>query len=140
MTAAPLSIGGKNVDTVSFQGRELVILSCERVDTGMGLLNSSIMPLPTLLLGLFGTPAKFVLRTDMVYDPETGDCACTEEEFTTTVYPESLTVEGNADTGQEAAVITKLYVPGEVFNYQSVALLVLSCEEVGADTNPIARP
>ena len=137
---ATRSVGGTKTDTVKFQGRELTILTCERVDTGMGILNGPIMPLPVTLLDLFGTPAEFTLRTDMVYNPESGDCSCSEETVVTKIYPESLTLEGNADTGQEAAVITKLYAPGRPFGYASVALLILSCEEVGADTNPIARP
>ena len=137
---ATRSVGGTKQDTVKFQGRELNILTCERVDTGMGTLNGPIMPLPVMLLDLFGTPAEFTLRTDMIYNPESGDCSCTEEVVRCSVYPESLTLEGNGDTGQEAAVITKLYAPGAPFGYQSVALLILSCEEVGADTNAIARP
>ena len=134
------SVGGTKQDTVKYQGRELNILSCERVDTGMGLLNGPLMPLPVLLLDLLGTPAEFTLRTDLVYDPESGQCNCTEETIFAPIYPESLTVEANADTGQEAATITKLYAAAQPFGYQSVALLILTCEEVGADTNAIARP
>ena len=61
------------MDTVEFQGRKLVVLSNERVDTGAGILNGPIMPLPTLLLDLFGTPAVFKLNTPDKYDPETGN-------------------------------------------------------------------
>ena len=60
---SPLMIDGETVDTVEFQGRKLVVLSNEQVDTGAGILNGPIMPLPTLLLDLFGTPAVFTLNT-----------------------------------------------------------------------------
>jgi len=131
---------GGIVDSVSFQGRKLVILSNERVDTGMGVLNGPLMPLPVTLLDLFGTPAVFTLKTPDAYDPETGECSCTEREVRANIYPESLTMEGDDNTGQEAAVITQLYVPGSVFGYASVALLILKCEDRGTQPNFLGPP
>ena len=139
-TPGPLMIDGGTVDTVEFQGRKLVVLSNERVDTGAGILNGPIMPLPVLLLDLFGTPAVFKLNTPDKYDPETGECTCTHREIRTNVYPESLTMEGDDSTGQEAAVITKLYVPGQAFGYASVALLILKCEDRGTKPNFLGPP
>ena len=88
VTPGPLMIDGGTVDTVEFQGRKLVVLSNERVDTGAGILNGPIMPLPTLLLDLFGTPAVFTLNTPDKYDPETGECTCTHREIRTNGHPE----------------------------------------------------
>ena len=143
MAASPAPfthVDGGIVDRVEFQGRELVILSNERVDTGEGILQGSIMPLPVLLLDLFGTSATFMLKTPDVYDPETGERSCTETEIRTKVYPESLTMEGDSSTGQEAAVITKLYCPGQPFGYASVALLILKCEDRGTKPNFLGPP
>ena len=66
----PISVDA--VEYLTFQERSLTILKNERVDTGMGVLNEPLMPIPTLLLDLFGTPAKFYLKSSDNYDPSTG--------------------------------------------------------------------
>ena len=140
MPAGPLLIDGGTVSTVSFQGRTLVVTSNERVDTGAGILKDPIMPLPTLLLGLFGTPAVFTVSTPQQYDPETGQTTHSTREIRANIYPESLTIAGDTNTGQEASTCTKLYVPGQVFGYSTVALLILQCEDRGTQPSLLDTP
>ena len=128
------------VERVTFQGRSLQVISNNRTDTGAGILQTPLMPLPTLLLGLFGTPAEFFLRSSDTYDPATG--AVTNSDDTVIkaqVYPEELTIARGDSTGQLQASC-RVYVPGEVFGYASVALLILDCAETGDYQRHIETP
>ena len=48
-------------------------------------------------------------------------------------------MEGDDNTGQEAAAVTKLYVPGQAFGYASVALLI-PCEDRGTKPSFLGPP
>ena len=104
-----------------------MVLRNERTDTGAGILNAPIMPLPTLLLGLFGTPAQFFLRSSDSYDPATGTVTNSNSEtINAQIYPEALSIEKDDNSAQLQASV-RLYVPGEAFGYSTVALLILDC-------------
>ena len=128
------------VERVTFQGRSLQVISNNRTDTGAGILQAPLMPLPTLLLGLFGTPAEFHLKSSDSYDPATG--AITNNDDTVIkaqIYPEELTIARGDATGQLQANC-RVYVPGEAFGYASVALLILDCAETGDYQRHIETP
>ena len=115
-------------------------MSNERVDTGEGTLKGPIMPLPVMLLDLFGTPAVFTVTTPASYDPETGETTHSTKEIRTNIYPESMTMAGDTNTGQEAATCTKVYAPGQPFGYSTVALLILQCEDRGTQPSLLDTP
>jgi hypothetical protein len=107
------------------------VIENEFVDTGAGILNSPIMPLPPLLLGLFGTPARFFLNSVNTYDPATGNATLTQPApISTNVYFESQLVQGDQETAQEMASGT-IYVDGRAFGFTTQALLLLKVRATG---------
>ena len=130
-------------DAIEFclvQGRRFVVLSNNRTDTGMGILNGPLMPLSGLLLGLFGTPAEFFLRSSDTYDPISGDVFSNAvESIKANVYTEEITIAPSEGTGQNQATTT-IYVPGDAFGYESNALSILTCMETGLDQRKIQLP
>ena len=106
-----------------------MVVSNERVDTGAGILNGPLMPLSPLLLGLFGTPATFHLNSSGAYDPATGMIAGDKPTaISGPVYIESLTLAGDDAAGQNKAT-AKVYAPGNLFGYPTVALVILGIRE-----------
>lgn len=135
-----MAISVDAIEYLTFQDRTLAILKNERVDTGMGVLNEPLMPIPTLLLGLFGTPAKFFLKASDNYDPSTGQVFnANAEVIEAQVYVESLTIETSSGTGQLQGSAL-VYVPGEAFGYESVALLILTCQDTGDYIRKVELP
>ena len=135
----PSAIQHVEIQNPDFVGRQFAVVSNERVDTGAGTLNAPIMPVPTLLLGLFGTPATFYLNGVSKYDPLTGKVT----EFKPTpvqamVYPESYTLEERSIAPEILSGDIKLYVPGQAFGYTTVALLILRIRENAGVTQRIA--
>ena len=117
-----------------------MVLKNERTDTGEGILKEPIMPLPTLLLGLFGTPAEFFLRSSDSYDPATG--AVTNDNtgsIKAQIYPEALSIERGDATGQLQASV-RIYVSGQAFGYSTVALLILDCVDTADFQRTIETP
>lgn len=113
-----------------FAGRAFAIVSNERIDVGSGVLKEPIMPLPTLLLGLFGTQAIFYLNGVSSYDPSSGQVTTTERNaIAGMVYAESFTLKERAEMPEVIEGDIKVYVPGEVFGYQEVALVILQVRE-----------
>jgi hypothetical protein len=133
----PSSVQYLEINGPDFAGRKFVVISNERVDTGSGVLKAPIMPLPTLLLGIFGTPASFYLNTVSGYDPETGIVTTSAPTAVAgKVYAESYTLEESSSIPEVLQGDIKVYVPGELFGYNEVALLILQVRETG---NPIGR-
>lgn len=129
-----VEIGGPD-----FSGRRFMVVSNERVDTGAGILKGPIMPLPTLLMGLFGTRATFYLNGVSSYDPSTGSViASAAPPVTVNVYPESYTLADQSVAPEVLQGDIKLYVPGEAFGYTEVALLILQVRETGGVTARIS--
>ena len=136
----PSALQHVEISGPDFVGRRFSVVSNERVDTGAGILRGPIMPLPTLLLGLFGTRATFYLNGVSDYDPVAGVVVETAPApVVANVYPESYTLE---ETGAIPEVVQgdiKLYVPGEAFGYSEVALLILQVRETGGTTERIGQ-
>lgn len=132
-----------SIDAVEYlvtEGRKYTILANERVNTGAGILKAPIMPLPTLLLGLFGTPAQFFLRSSDAYDPVTGTATNSNAEvITTTVYLDQQTIGTSEGTGQLQTAGT-VYAPGEAFGYATTALLLLKVQETGEFQRRVELP
>ena len=134
----PSAIQHVEISGPDFAGRRFSVVSNERVDTGAGILRGPIMPLPKMLMDLFGTPATFHLAGVSQYDPATG--AVTETSptpVTTRVYPESYTLEDVSGLPEVLVGDIKVYVPGIAFGYQEVALLILQVRETGGTTEKI---
>ena len=126
-----MAISIQNVESVEFQGCRYLITENEFVDTGAGILRDPIMPLPTLLLGLFGTPARFFLNSINTYDPATGNTTSNQPApINAQIYFESQTVAGDQETAQEMTTGT-VYVPGEAFGFTTQALLLLKVRATG---------
>lgn len=115
-----------------YAGKQLVVINVERVDTGAGALNASIMPLPVALLAQFGTPAKIYGRSTDSYSPSTGevviDAAPTVEAM---VYPEAYTSKECEEIPGVLQGDVKVYVPGQSMGFTTVALLLMQCREQG---------
>ena len=127
------------INSPDYQGLKFMVISNERTDTGLGILNAPIMPLPTLLLGLFGTPGVFYLNSVSSYDPETGDVVKEEPEpVIAQVYPESYTTEDKGAIPEVLDGDIKVYVAGEAFGYTNIALLTLQVRETGSITGRIS--
>jgi hypothetical protein len=110
------------------------VLSNVITDTGEGILNEVIMPLPTLILDLFGTTADFHLQSSDTYDPATGESrnsSSNREVITAKIYAEDLTVQRAESSGTNQATV-RVFAPGEAFGYATGALLTLECVETGA--------
>ena len=121
------------INSPDYQGLKFMVISNERTDTGLGILNAPIMPLPTLLLGLFGTDATFYLNSVSSYDPETGDTVeNTPQPVLAKVYPEAYTTEDKGAIPEVLDGDIKVYVPGEAFGYTNIALLTLQVRETGS--------
>lgn len=123
------------INSPDFAGRKFMVVSNERVDAGAGILNGPIMPLPTLLLGLFGTNATFHLNGVSSYDPLAGVVvASAPAPVTAKVYAESYTLEDRAAAPEVLEGDIKVYAPGQAFGYSTVALLILQVRETGGVT------
>lgn len=128
----PSAIQYLEINGSDFAGRKFVVISNERIDTGSGVLKGPIMPLPTLLLGIFGTPASFYLNSVSSYSPETGVVTATAPVAVNgKVYAESYTLEESSSIPEVLQGDIKVYVPGELFGYAEVALLILQVRETG---------
>ena len=128
------------VEKITTEGRSFTILSNNRTNTGAGILNAPIMPLPTLLLGLFGTPAVFTLRCSDSYDPVSGQCTSTATRtISCQIYLDEETIENSDGTGQNEAV-ARVYAPGEAFGYATTALLTLQVMETGQNQRKVELP
>ena len=122
-----------------FVDKKFMVLSNERVDTGAGILKGPIMPLPTLLLGMFGTPAIFYLDGVSEYNPETGEVVINKPTpVKASVYPEAYTSKEIAELPEVVAGDIKLYVPGQAFGYAEIALLILQVRRTGAGAGAIS--
>jgi hypothetical protein len=133
----PSAIQYLEINGSDFVGRKFAVIGNERVDTGSGVLKGPIMPLPTLLLGIFGTPASFYLNSVSGYIPETGAVTTTAPAaLNGKVYAESYTLEESSSIPEVLQGDIKVYVPGELFGYAEVALLVLQVRETGG---PVGR-
>jgi hypothetical protein len=135
------AIESLEIHSPDFQGRKFAIVSNERVDTGDGILKSAMMPLPTLLMGLFGTNATFYISGVSEYDPELGQVTTkTPTEFKAKVYAESYTLQEKASIPELLNGDIKVYVPGEALGYSSVALLILQVRSTGATVSRTLPP
>jgi hypothetical protein len=133
------SVQHVQIDGPDFAGRKFMVLNNERVDTGAGLLNAPIMPIPTTLLRLFGTPAKFYLNGVSAYDPESGEViSSTPTAIDAYVYPESYTMAEVAEMPEVLSGDIKVYVPGQAFGYSQVALMILQVRETGSTSGRIS--
>jgi hypothetical protein len=120
------------IDGKDFIGKRFAIVNNEKVDTGAGVLNSPIMPLPTLLLDIFGTKATFYIGGTSVYDPDTGDMTVTPAiPVPAKIYPESYTLEESSKIPEVLQGDIRVYVPGQAFGYSTVALLILQVRQTG---------
>lgn len=135
-----MAISVSAVEYVISEGRKFTILKNERVNTGAGILKDPIMPLPTLLLGLFGTTADFYLKSSDNYNPVTGSVTNDNQEvITADIYLEAQTIESSTGTGQlQSSGI--IYVPGEAFGYETTALLLLTVQETGEYQRHVETP
>lgn len=131
----PSAIQYLEIQSPDFLGRKFAVVSNERVDTGAGILNGPIMPIPTLLLGLFGTNALFYLNGVSSYDPVAGVVTpAALAPIAAKVYAESYTL---AEAGVSPEILEgdiKVYAPGQAFGYSTVALLILQVRESGGVT------
>lgn len=117
------------IEYIEIQGHQYMVVSNERVDTGAGVLNAPLMPLAGTLLGLFGTPATFHLNSATSYDPATGAITADKPApIAASVYMESLTLDADDAAGQNKGT-AKVYAPGNVFGYPTVALVILNVRE-----------
>jgi hypothetical protein len=132
------SVQHVEIDGPDFAGRKFMILNNERIDTGAGVLNAPIMPIPTTLLRLFGTPAKFYLNTVSQYDPESGEVTSAKPVAVEAyVYPESYTLAEVSEIPEVQSGDIKVYVPGQAFGYAQVALLILQVRDTGSTSGRI---
>ena len=128
------------VEKITTEGRSFTILSNNRTNTGAGILKAPIMPLPTLLLGLFGTPAVFTLRCSDAYDPVSGECTSTATRtINCQIYLDEETIDNSDGTAQNERT-ARVYAPGEAFGYATTALLTLEVQETGANQRKVELP
>ena len=128
------------VEKITTEGRSFTIVQNARTNTGAGILNAPIMPLPTLLLGLFGTPAVFSLRCSDSYDPVSGQCVSTATRIINCqIYLDEQTIQESDGTGQNEAVAT-IYAPGQAFGYSTTALLTIQVQETGQYQRKVELP
>lgn len=134
----PSAIQYVEISSPDFVGRQFMVVNNERVDTGAGILRGALMPLPTLLLGMFGTPATFYLNGVSSYDPSTGQVMTSSPTpVTANVYPESYTLSESSLSPDVLQGDIKIYAPGEAFGYSEVALLILQVRETGGTVKRI---
>lgn len=120
------------VERITWQGRSVQVLSNLIADTGEGILKDALMPLPSLILGLFGTTAQVYLKSSDSYDPATGKSTnANQTVITAKIYPEDITTQRAEGSGTIQATV-RVYMPGELFGYTTGALLTLECVETGA--------
>lgn len=128
------------VEKITTEGRSFTILSNSRTNTGAGILNAPLMPLPPLLLGLFGTPAVFTLRCSDAYDTVSGECTSTASRtINCQIYLDEETIENSDGTAQNERT-ARVYAPGEAFGYATTALLTLDVQETGANQRKVELP
>lgn len=136
-----MTISIDNVERITFQGRSVQVLSNQIADTGEGILREALMPLPKVILDLFGTTADFHLRSSDTYDPATGEStnsAANRTVVSVKIYPEDLTIQRAESSGTNQATV-RVFAPGEAFGYATGALLTLECVETGA-TKRMVQP
>ncbi len=135
-----MAISVDAVEKIESEGRTFTIVDNQRTNTGAGILNAPLMPLPTLILGLFGTPAVFTLRCSDSYDPVSGTCTSTATRtISCQIYLDEQTIQESDGTGQNEAVAT-VYAPGEAFGYATSALLTLQVAETGTYQRKVELP
>jgi hypothetical protein len=131
----PSSVQYLVINSPDYLGRQFAIVSSERVDTGDGVLKGPILPLPTLLMNLFGTTATFYLNGVSAYNPTSGVVtSSTPSPVTAKVYPESYSLADRSAAPEILDGDIKVYVPGQAFGYKTTALLILQVRESGGVT------
>jgi hypothetical protein len=136
----PSAIQYLEISGSDFAGRKFAVISNERIDTGAGILKNPVMPIPTLILGLFGTRATFYLNGVSEYDPSTGVVVENNPDpITADIYPESYTLAEASGIPEVLEGDIKVYVPGQAFGYSEVALLILQVRETGGVAERISQ-
>ena len=135
-----MAISMDHVEYAVTEGRKYTVIANERVNTGAGILKTPIMPIPTLLLGLFGTPAELFLKSSDAYDPATGQVTNTNNEsIKLNAYLDKQVIETSDGTAQlQTSGI--LYVPGEALGYETTALCLLTVQETGEFQRRLETP
>lgn len=126
------------VSSNDFTGKKFAVISNQRIDTGAGVLKNAVMPLPTILLGLFGTSATFYLNGTSSYNPVTGAVVATAPEpVSTKIYLEGYSLKEIGEAPELQSGDIKAYVPGQAFGYEETALLILQIRESGGTNGRI---
>jgi|LauGreDrversion4_2_1035121.scaffolds.fasta_scaffold14560_6 hypothetical protein len=113
-----------------YAGKQLKIVSSERVDTGEGALKP-LMSLPTELLGILGTPAVFHMAGQNSYDPATGKVTSgSKTTVSAMIYAEAYTARECADIPNVLQGDVKVYAPGQAWGYETTALLQMQVREI----------
>lgn len=132
MTFDPNAITHIEIQSPDYAGKKLMVYRVERVETGAGLLNTPIMPIPVQLLGLFGSPATMFQRDAGSYDPNSGILDPTQlPDASVMVYAEAYTIKESENIPGVKQGDTKVYVPGQSLGMVTTALLLISCREEG---------
>ncbi len=118
------------INSRDYSGKQLKIVSNERVDTGEGALKP-LMTLPTQLLAVLGTPATFFMAGDNDYDPATGRVTSgSKTAVQAMIYAEAYTARECADIPSVMQGDVKIYAPGEAWGYETTALLQMQVREI----------
>lgn len=132
MSFDPNAITHIEIQSPDYAGKKLMVYRVERVETGAGLLNAPIMPIPLRLLNLFGSPAIMFQRDAGSYDPNSGILVPTQlPDASVMVYPEAYTIKESENIPGVRQGDTKVYVPGQSLGMATTALLLMSCREEG---------
>ena len=118
------------INSRDYTGKQLMIVSSERVDTGEGALKQ-LMPLPTELLGILGTPATFFIAGENSYDPATGKVTSgAKTSVSAMIYAEAYTARECASIPTVMQGDVKVYAPGQAWGYETTALLQMQVREI----------
>lgn len=131
-----LEIKGKD-----FDGKTYSVIDCQTYDTGLGALNAPLMPVPSILFGIFGTPVKlFFAGPAKAYDPLTGEIEqSTGRPLEVKGYPEGYTMQEKTEVPEIQENDLKLYLPGQDLGYESAAIILLQIRQIGFTTQQIER-
>lgn len=135
-TVQTLTIDGRD-----FAGKVFSVVSCETFDTGLGALNAPLMPVPSILMGIFGTEVTLELGSGgSDYDPETGEVEPSDaRQVTVKGVTEGYTIEEKSEIPEIQENDLKLYLSGQDLGYESAALILLQIRQIGFGTSRVEQ-
>jgi hypothetical protein len=129
------------IDGKDFNGKTFSVIDCTTYDTGLGALNAPLMPVPSILFGIFGTTVKlFFAGNAKDYDPLSGEIERSGgRPVLVKGYPEGYTMKEKSEVPEIQENDLKLYLPGQDLGYESAAIVLLQIRQIGFTTQQIEQ-